>query len=160
MKIINDLIELLGNNGLTISFCESASGGALSNLITSVNGSSKIFKGSIIAYSNDAKKNIVKVPEHIINEKGAVSKETAEYMAYNTNKLFNTSICISITGNSATTNLQEDKPSGLYYVGVTIIDKTYTYEVKLESKERNYNRLEIATKSLSILNDILRECLH
>lgn len=157
MILIKNIYEFLNKNKLTISFCESASGGALSNLITSIENSSKIFKGSIIAYQNSTKINLVKIPEDIIEKHGAVSKETAFYMAQNTNKLLNSDICISITGNSSN-NIIENKEPCFYYVGVCIIDKVYTYEIKLENKERNFNRNNIALKSLEILYELLCEC--
>lgn len=159
VKIVKVLHEHLHRQNLTISFCESASAGALSSLFCEIDGSSQIFKGSIISYTNETKKNLLKIPESILQTYGAVSREVAELMAANTNRLLNTDICVSITGNSSIVDCIEDKPSCFYYVGITIIDKTYVLEVQLENAhDRNFNRLSIAVHALEMLYDLLDEC--
>jgi len=94
----DDKIEvLLGNllkrNNLKISLAESFTGGKVSNLITSVPGSSSYFKGSIIAYNKDIKKNILNVQTENIYSKDCVIE-----MAENVKKLFNSDIGISTSG--------------------------------------------------------------
>ncbi len=158
MDIITKIKEILISKGLTISCCESASGGALSDLLTSIDGSSQYFKGAIISYSNEIKEKVVKIDKNIIAQYGAVSSQVAELMAANTNKIMNTDICISITGNASQNNLIEDKPSCMYYLGITIIDKTYVYEKQLLSNERKVNKLNIAFVALETLYDLLQEC--
>ena len=69
-KIVNRLIK----KKLTISTAESCTGGLLSSFITSINGSSKVFDLGLIAYSNQSKINILKIPKKIIKRFGAVSK--------------------------------------------------------------------------------------
>lgn len=149
------VFELLKKNNLTISFCESASAGALSSLLCEVEGISQVFKGSIISYSNEIKNKVVKIDQNILNKYGAVSEITAELMAKNTAKIMNTDICISITGNAGS-NVIENKEPCLYYVGIFIIDRTEIFEVRLENKERNFNRYNIAHYALSKLLDFFK----
>lgn len=153
-KINLEVFKILKSKKLTISFCESASAGALSSFFSEIEGVSEVFKGALITYSNEAKINIAKIDPQLIALHGAVSKEVAEAMSANTNKILKTDICISITGN-ASNNVIENKIPSLYYVGITIIDKTYVYEIKLDNVERNYNRFNIAWTALSKLNAIL-----
>ena len=75
-KIVNKLIE----RKITISVCESCTGGLLSSAITSVNGSSKVFSLGLVTYSNQSKSKILKIPKNIIKKYGAVSKQTCVSM--------------------------------------------------------------------------------
>ena len=75
-KLSQKLVKLLSKKKLKISFAESCTGGLLSNSITSISGSSKVFTLGFVVYSNQAKINILKVPKRIIINHGAVSYET------------------------------------------------------------------------------------
>ena len=79
-KYPGKIVKILSKKKLTISFAESCTGGLLSSKITSVSGSSKVFKLGLITYSNNSKIKILKVPKKIINNYGAVSKETCFQM--------------------------------------------------------------------------------
>lgn len=155
MKEINvELFNKLREKNLTISFCESASGGMLSSYMCDVEGASKVFKGSLVTYSNESKINVAKIDKSVIDLYGAVSQQTVKMMAENTNKIFSSDICISITGN-ASRNVIENKPVCFYYVGITIIDKTYVYEIEQEDVGRNYNRFNIAYFAIEKLLELL-----
>lgn len=149
------IYEYLLKNNLSISFCESASAGALTSMFCEVEGISQVFKGSIVSYANEIKENIINIPKDIINKHGAVSEIVAEYMAKNTAKLLNTDICISITGNAGSNVIENKKPC-LYYVGIFIVDKTEVFEIQLENKERNYNRFNIAFWALDKLLEFIK----
>lgn len=153
-KIAQEVFDILNKKELTISFCESATAGALSSLFAEIEGCSKVFKGALITYSNEAKIKVAKVRENTIINYGAISKQTAKEMAANTNKIMNTDICISITGNAGL-NIIENKPVAFYYVGITLIDKTKVYEIKLVNNNRNQNRINIAWFALEELKKVL-----
>ena len=114
--MIKDLFKMLKNDDITLSSAESLTGGLFATTITSHPGASRYFKGSTVTYSNEAKQKILNVPESILKEYGAVSKETARYMAEGAANLFNSSIAVSFTGNAGPDAL-EDKPVGLVYIG-------------------------------------------
>ena len=92
-KIVKKLIE----KKITISVCESCTGGLLSSAITSVNGSSKVFSLGLVTYSNQSKSKILKIPKNIIKKYGAVSEQTCVSMVKKLSKISKTSISISIT---------------------------------------------------------------
>lgn len=158
--LLHKIKDILINQRLTISCCESASSGVLSNMLTSIDGSSTYFKGAIIAYDNSIKTNVVKIDKSIIEQHGAVSEQVAHHMSANTNKIMHSDICISITGNATNSPeyLIEGQPSCMYYVGITIIDQTYVYQFTLEQMERQVNKLNIAVKALEQLYQLLLEC--
>ena len=97
-KFAQKLVKILIKKKLKISFAESCTGGLLSSYITSISGSSKIFTLGLVAYSNQSKINILKVPKRIIMKHGAVSYETCLSMVKNLNKISKTNISVSITG--------------------------------------------------------------
>lgn len=90
--------QYLRQSGKTISVAESCTAGMLGAELTKYAGSSTYFAGGIIAYSNSVKTNILNVVQKIIDEFGAVSKETALEMAKNVRIQFNSDIGLSITG--------------------------------------------------------------
>ena len=75
-KIINKLI----NKRLTISVAESCTGGMLSSILTSVSGSSKVFKFGLVVYSNKSKINILNISKNIIKKYGTVSIQVCHSM--------------------------------------------------------------------------------
>ena len=77
-RVLIDKLKLLSFN---ISAAESCTGGLLSSAIVNNSGASEVFERSFITYSNEAKINILKINDKIIEEFGAVSKQTAYQMA-------------------------------------------------------------------------------
>ncbi|MBP2635889.1 MAG: pncC [Firmicutes bacterium] len=110
--------NLLLNKNLTIALAESCTGGLVSSRITDVPGSSQYLMGSIVCYSNAVKVQQVGVPETTIETKGAVSPETAEYMAQGIREKLNTDIGVGITGIAGPDGATENKPVGLVYIAI------------------------------------------
>ncbi len=135
MHEIKKFIKLLKQYNITLSSCESITGGKLASKLTSFNGISNYYKGSIISYSNFSKINIVGINEEIINKYGAISKEAVSSMSLNTNKIFNTDLCISYTGNAGNKPI-ENKPKGLIYVSFMYKTELYVKEFKLKNTWR------------------------
>ena len=115
--------ELLVQSSLSISIAESCTGGYLSKLLTDVSGSSRYFKGSVIAYSNDIKRDVLEINSNILKEHGAVSEHVALEMAKSIKKIFKTDIGVSTTGISGPGGGTIDKPVGLIYICVIYKDK-------------------------------------
>jgi len=112
------LIKELIQRNESIVFAESCTGGLLSSQITSVAGASKVFKGSVIAYSNDIKNLILNVPSDLLNNYGAVSEEVAESMATGVKNKFNSDWAISVSGIAGPSGASESKPIGLVYIAI------------------------------------------
>ena len=124
---MDDLIAYLLNNNISISSMESLTGGLFAALITSYSGVSKIYSGSLVTYSDSVKMTLGHVDPTIINKHGAISKETAQAMAENCQKLFKSDIAVSFTGNAGP-DAQEAKPVGLIYTCIYIYNRYYLYE--------------------------------
>lgn len=113
---------MLLSNELTISTAESCSGGAIATRITSVPNSSQYFKGSLVAYTNEMKVNILGVNQETIDKYGVVSKETAEEMAKRSLELMGTDIAIATTGMAGPTSNDEKVAIGTIWIAVASHD--------------------------------------
>jgi len=140
---------------LTIGTVESATSGRIADKITNVAGSSDYYKGSIISYSNDLKMNMAGVRLETLKIYGAVSPETAGEMATGGRRALGVDICLSTTGIAGPGGATQDKPVGLFYMGVAIPDK-----VSVERFVFSGNRIEVkrsaARKGLALLGDALQ----
>lgn len=139
---------------LTIGTIESATGGRIGDKITNVSGSSDYYKGSIVAYSNEAKTRIVGVRRETIHNHGAVSPEAAIEMAEGGRDLLKVDICISNTGIAGPTGATQGKPVGLFYFALSADDAIFYKEHRFRgSREKNKQRA--SETALSILREYL-----
>ncbi len=149
-EIVKRLIEL----NLTLSSAESCTGGMLASRITDISGASKIFKGGIVAYSNEVKSSCLKVDEEILNSHGAVSSQCAVDMAEGCAKLFDTDIAISITGIAGPDGGTPTKPVGTVFIALKFKDKTIGKDYKIKG-DRNRVRTRSCAFALNMLRDAI-----
>ena len=128
--------RLLGEKGLKLAVAESCTGGLISQMITILPGSSKIFSGGMVSYSSHAKINMLGVPAEIIAETGTVSEETAAAMAIQARKQFEADIAVSVTG-VAGPDPTEDKPVGTVFVGLATEQGPLTFALNLTGSRQN-----------------------
>lgn len=113
----------LFEKGLTVSTAESCTGGNIAHLITSVAGSSKYFKGSVVCYSNEVKQNLLNVSESALANDGAVSEIVVKQMVANVQCLLKTDCAIAISGIAGPDGGTEDKPVGTVWIATVYKDK-------------------------------------
>jgi nicotinamide-nucleotide amidase len=145
---------LLRQKGLTLGVVESATGGLISHRITNIPGSSDYYKGSVTAYSNEAKVKVVGVKEETINHYGAVSHQVAEEMAARGRKLLAVDICLADTGIAGPSGATPGKPVGLFYIGLSHKGGTFSQEHKFQGN-REQNKQSAAEAALSWLKEYL-----
>jgi nicotinamide-nucleotide amidase len=109
--------RLLTSRGLRIAVAESCTGGLIANRLTNVSGSSAYFERGVVTYSNRSKVEMLGVPESLLKEHGAVSREVAEAMALGIRRVAGTDIGLSTTGIAGPTGGTEEKPVGLLWIG-------------------------------------------
>ena len=151
MKLPQKVVKLLGKKNLKISFAESCTGGLLSSAITSVSGSSKVFALGLVAYSNQSKNNILKIPKKILRKYGAVSYETCLSMVKNLSKISKTEVSVSITGIAEPKGSSMKKPAGLVYIGIKKRSKTLVKKHLFKNKGRLNIQKTAVNKSLGII---------
>jgi nicotinamide-nucleotide amidase len=110
------VLSLLRARGLTLATAESCTGGLVSAGLTDVPGSSDVFIGGIVAYSDGVKTAQLGVPEDVLREHGAVSAETAEAMTRGVRERLSADIAVSVTGVAGPGGGTEEKPVGLVFL--------------------------------------------
>ena len=144
------------NKNLIITTAESCTGGMISSAIVHINGSSQIFKSSVIVYSNDMKSKLLNIPKDLITKYGAVSEIVVHSMAKKSLEIVNSDVSIAVTGIAGPTGGSIDKPVGLVWVGIGTKEKIITKKYQF-----NGNRLEIRQKttqeSLKLANNVILE---
>lgn len=151
------LTELLIERNLIITTMESATSGQIASLITDTEGSSAIFKGAFVTYSNEAKMRMG-VPENIIRMYSVYSVQTAAAMAERCAAIYNADIGIGVTGtmgNVDPANADASKPGRVYYA-VYYQGAITSYAVKIAPQSsRLLYKLAAAEKIADTLLSIL-----
>ncbi len=156
----NDSIEeivgkLLMKHKSTLAVAESCTGGKISELITSVPGSSEYFKGSVIAYSNDVKKNVLGVSEADLEEYGAVSEKVVTEMALGVMRLHHADYAVATSGIAGPAGGTPQKPVGTTWIAVASKDKVLAQKYYFgDHRGRN-----ILKASITTLNMLRKELL-
>lgn len=133
-EIFLDIHSMLTSSKRTVSTAESCTGGLVGKILTDMSGSSAYYLGSVVAYHNDIKQNILGVKKTTLDSVGAVSQETATEMANGVQQKFNTNYAISVTGIAGPTGGSKDKKVGLVYIGIKANHeetKVFKYELPL-----------------------------
>jgi len=117
------LFSALKERGLTLATAESCTGGLIAKKMTDISGSSDVFLGTIVSYSNDMKEKLLGIKKADLENHGAVSSETAESMAENIRNITGADIGIGVTGIAGPSGGSPEKPVGTVYIAVSIKDK-------------------------------------
>jgi len=112
------VLEACRSEGLTLATAESCTGGMIGVRLTDVPGSSEVYLGGVIAYSDDVKRRELDVPDEVLQQHGAVSAETAAAMAQGARVRFAADIAVSVTGIAGPGGGTHEKPLGLVYIAV------------------------------------------
>jgi nicotinamide-nucleotide amidase len=142
--------KLLKSTKKTVSTAESCTGGEIAHLLTSVPGSSSYFTGSVIAYANSVKTQLLGVEEYTIEKQGAVSEETVKEMAIGARKLFNTDYAIATSGIAGPDGGTEAKPVGTVWIAVAS-EKDVICEKNVFGNDRITNIRRFSLASLNLL---------
>ncbi len=148
------LIKELEKRNQTIVFAESCTGGLLSSSLTSISGSSQVFLGSIVSYSNELKNSLLNISEEKLTKYGAVSEEVCKAMAINVKEKLGADWAIAISGIAGPNGGSQDKPVGLVYISISGPNNYITNIKKLFNSTRN--RKEIQTLSVNVCLNSLR----
>ncbi len=141
--------KLLTDRNESLAVAESCTGGAISSLITGVPGSSKYFKGGIVAYSNEIKKDQLAISPTLIETYGAVSKQVVEDMAINSRLLFNSTWSIAISGIAGPSGGTPEKPVGTTWIAVSCSKFTRSAEFRFgDNRLRNIRRASAAALNM------------
>ena len=151
--------RLLSIHGKTLSTAESCTGGTISQLITSIPGSSEYFLGGVTSYANCVKTGVLGVAPEIIEKHGAVSSECVAAMAEGVRRLTGSDYSVATSGIAGPGGGTPEKPVGTVWVGVSSQKGTETYKVQYKGdRKRNIER-SAAFALNSIRKKILNELI-
>jgi PncC family amidohydrolase len=137
---------------LTVAAAESCTGGLVADAITDVSGSSEYFRGSIVAYANEAKTALLDVPDDILAAHGAVSAQVARAMAEGARTRLGTALGVGVTGIAGPGGGTDEKPVGLTYVAVADA-KGVDVRRFAWSGDRSANKIASAQAALEMLTE-------
>lgn len=130
--------KILLSKNKTIATAESCTGGYIASLITSIAGASNYFKGSVVSYDNEIKKNVLHVAGETLQTVGAVSEETVIQMAEHVAGIMQTDYAIAVSGIMGPSGGTNEKPVGTVWVAVTNTKNTITQKFNFRfDRERN-----------------------
>lgn len=156
IKLVNKVSDELKKHQVTIATAESCTGGLLAHTLTNVSGSSEYFDRGVICYNNIAKMELLGVPEQLLTNYGAVSKQVAAAMAKAIQQGAQVDIGISTTGIAGPTGGTKDKPVGLVCIGVSTKDTVVVKEF-LFSSDRLTNKDSTCTAALELLLETISQ---
>lgn len=149
MKLEEEIGKLLIANNLSLSTAESCTGGGVAALITSVPGSSGYFKGGIVAYDNEVKKNLLGVSPETLSAYGAVSRETVIEMAKGAMNRLKTDCAIATSGIAGPGGGTLEKPVGTVWIAVAYKNEIVT--MKQEGDDGRAGNVEKAIKNALVM---------
>ena len=148
------LIEEAALRNVTIALAESCTGGMIAGVLTDIPGASKVFLGSAVTYSNEAKIDILGVDPDIINDHGAVSSHCAEKMAEGAKRIFRSEIALSVTGIAGPDGGSAEKPVGTVWFGISSNDATYTFKKQFSGERALIRNSAVKTALEALLERI------
>ncbi|MDA3820716.1 MAG: CinA family nicotinamide mononucleotide deamidase-related protein [Candidatus Delongbacteria bacterium] len=149
------LLNQLRNCKLSISTAESCTGGLIASLITSIPGASENFTGSVVAYNNNIKTQMLDVPQEVLETYGAVSEATVECMVKSVKKHFHTDTAIAVSGIAGPDGGTKEKPVGTTWIAVAVKDKVISRKFMFGST-REVNVQKAAYSGMFMLHNVLR----
>ena len=142
---------LLKDRGLTVGTAESCTGGLLAKLLTDLPGSSAVFRGGVVSYTNGVKAGLLGVPQDLLDRYGAVSPQVAEAMARGAKASLGCDIALSTTGVAGPDADDRGNPIGLVYLGLAWGDQCRVAEFRAGPVERERVRRQAAQTALDLL---------
>lgn len=146
----------LRNLDKTLAVAESCTGGLLSSSFTEIPGISKVFHGGAVCYHNDAKVQMLDVPESMIEQHGAVSEEVAIAMATGACEKYGADYGLSVTGFAGPTGGTQVLPVGSIFLGYSSPVGVWAKKIQLRG-DRASNRRRAATAALDWMRRKLRK---
>ena len=156
-KIISRQIgDILYSSGLTLGTAESCTGGRISEAIIAIPGASDYFKGSIVAYTNEVKEQLLHVSHSVLEKQTAVCEEVAKQMALGIIETLGVNFAIASTGIAGPGGGTPAIPIGTIWIAYGSKDDIRTFKLQ-ENFGRDINLAIATNKSMRLFLDFLQE---
>lgn len=147
--------DALRGRGFTLSVAESCTGGGVAAAVTSVSGSSEIFKGGVVAYANEIKRDVLSVSEESLLAYGAVSEEVVRQMVAGVASLMHTECAIATSGVAGPGGGTLEKPVGTVWTAFLVGGTVTTCKLTLDDCGRAANIEATILETLKIFHRLL-----
>ena len=146
-------VKALKEKSATVATAESCTGGLIAKSITDIAGSSMVFAGGMVTYTNRIKADVLGVNASIIEEHTEVSHACAKTMAERACKVFGTDYALAATGYAGPGGGTEKDPVGTVYIGISTPNGARTERICIENATRTQVRNTVAYYALKMLLD-------
>ena len=154
IAVLQGRLARTGDGVVTIATAESATSGRIADRLTDVPGASDYFRGGIVAYSNEAKRRLLRVKASSLRGYGAVSPRVACEMAEGARRALDADVAVSDTGIAGPGGATAGKPVGLFYLAIASPDgstvRSFTF-----AGDRLFNKEAALEAALTLLRDYL-----
>lgn len=155
-KISKEISEIFWREGYSLSTAESCTAGNVAAAITAVPGSSRFYKGGVVAYANEVKQNLLQVKAETLESCGAVSEETVVEMVKGAMKTFDTDFAVAASGIAGPGGGTPEKPVGTIWLAAGGKDAVIT--AKLTEDDGRDKNIQAATKkALQLLLELCQK---
>ena len=148
MSLCCEVLEKL--QGRTLVSAESCTGGGIGAALTAVPGSSEVYKGGIISYTNWVKANVLHVPQALLDTVGAVSAPVAEAMAQGAREVLQADVAVSVTGLAGPGGDEYGNPVGTVFLGYSDEKETIFREFHFQG-DRDAVRSQALKEALKLV---------
>ena len=154
-QIAAEVNALIRERRFMLSTAESCTGGGVAAAITSCPGSSDVFKGAVVAYSNEVKSSLLGVSEDTLRLFGAVSEETVREMAAGVSSVMKSDCAIATSGIAGPGGGTKEKPVGTVWVATLVAGAVSATLLQLPDKGRDENIKATIIRALELLKERL-----
>lgn len=151
-RLVNDALR---RRGFTLSVAESCTGGGIATAVTSVPGSSDVFKGGVVAYANEVKRDLLSVSAEDLCMHGAVSEEVVRQMASGVAAIMYTTCAIATSGVTGPGGGTVEKPVGTVWTAFFLNGTVKTCKLSIEDCGRRENTESAILETLKIFYGLL-----
>ena len=154
---MEELQKILKDKKHTITCAESCTGGLIASMITQISGSSAIFHGSIVTYSNEVKQSELHVQKQTMIDHGVVSVEVVKQMCHGVLKKFDANYAIAVSGVAGPTGGTKNKPVGTVAIGIISSFGDENIALYHFDGSRKEIQMQTANKAFEIIFNILNK---
>lgn len=156
--LASDTLELCRTKGFGVATAESCTGGLVGGTFTAIPGSSDTYRGGVISYTNEVKKNLLGVPGEVLEQYGAVSEPVAKAMALGACKATGAEVGISTTGLAGPGGDDEfGNPVGTVWIGCAVHGKATAQKFLFEGDREEVRRQAVEEAILMAMMSVANQ---
>lgn len=155
-QVAKEIVEILAKRGESVTFAESCTAGLVAATFCEVAGASEVFRGSVVSYANEVKRDFLGVSEAVLNSVGAVSRECVEMMAAGAAKAFKAELAVSVSGVAGPGGGTPAKPVGCVFIAVFYKGQTRVVKCQFSGERQAVRSQSVQTAlqtALLVLNE-------